>query len=153
MPYTWMVHYSCRVPCNKSIFTFWKRGNSLVRPVPYMWGIAVKLIRLSLFHVDDMVSLLFTFVPAMSTRALLSCFLFIRDHWLMLTLELQLIDVLHKIISQAGDLGWMAPLDSIQSTSHLFWYNYLRSPRFIAVVARGMLLDVSSALHRLRNKH
>ena len=87
----------------------------------------------------------------MSTRALLSCFLFIRDHWLMLTLELQLIDVLHKIISQAGDLGWMPPLDSIQSTPHLFWYNYLLSLRFIAVVARGMRLNACSALHRNRN--
>ena len=58
-------------------------------------------------------SFLFTFVPAMSTRALLSRFLFIRGHWLMLTQELQLIDVLHKIIIQASDLGWKATLDAI----------------------------------------
>ena len=41
-------------------------------------------------------------------------------------------------ISEAGDLVRMPPLDSIQSTPHLFWYNYLLSPRFIAVVERGM---------------
>ena len=89
----------------------------------------------------------------MSTRALLSCLLFIRAYWLMLTRELQLIDVLHKIISQAGRMGGMAPLDSIQSTSHLFWYNYLRSPRLLAVMARGMLLYACSSLHRKRNQH
>ena len=44
----------------------------------------------------------------------------------------------NNTISEAGDLVWMSPLDSIQSTPHLFWYNYLLSPRFIAVVARGM---------------
>ena len=43
-------------------------------------------------------------------------------------------------ISQAGDLGCMPPLDSIQSTPHLFRYNYLLSPRFVAVLARGMQL-------------
>ena len=44
----------------------------------------------------------------------------------------------NNTISEAGDLVRMPPLDSIQSTPHLFWYNYLLSPRFIAVVARGM---------------
>ena len=43
----------------------------------------------------------------------------------------------NNTISQSGDLGWMPPLDSIQSTPHLFWYDYLLSPRFIAVLARG----------------
>ena len=78
----------------------------------------------------------------------------------MLTQELQLIDVLHKIIttveaeflyssftntiSQAGDLGWMPPLKSIQSAPHLFRYNYLLSPRFVAVLPRGMRLNACS---------
>ena len=47
-------------------------------------------------------------------------------------------------ISQAGDLGLMPPLDSIQSTPHLFRYNYLLSPRFVAVLARGMRLNACS---------
>ena len=44
----------------------------------------------------------------------------------------------NNTISDAGDLVRMPPSDSIQSTPHLFWYNYLLSLRFIAVVARGM---------------
>lgn len=59
----------------------------------------------------------------------------------------------NNTISQAGDLGWMSPLDSIQSTPHLFWYNYLHALRFIAVVGRGMRLNACSVLHRKRNQH
>ena len=56
----------------------------------------------------------------------------------------------NNTISQAGHLGYMDPLNSIQSTQHLFWYNCLLSPR--SVVARGMQLNASSALHRKRNQ-
>ena len=124
------VPYNCRVLCNKSIFTFRKRGDSLVRPEPFIWGIAVQLIGLSLSILDDMISSLFTFIPTMTTRALLSCFFYAFTGWcwrkncslLMFRTKSShlsekdfLNSSFNNTISQAGDLGWMFPSDSIQS--------------------------------------
>ena len=40
VPYNWWIPYSLCVPCNESIFNFWKGVYLLIRPPPYRWGIS-----------------------------------------------------------------------------------------------------------------